>query len=95
MNSVVFAVGNVQSALRINCKVVRSMELTRGVAKLSPLEEELTLRRKIYDTTIYVAVAHIHGTIETEFDVCRLGKVTLIGAFDPRLPKEHLEIAVV
>ena len=43
------------------------MELTRGVAKLSPLEEELTLRRKIYDTTIYVAVAHIHGTIETEF----------------------------
>ncbi len=59
MDPTIFAVSNIDAALRVNGDAVRDRELARCTAGFAPGEEECTIVRKLVDARVSVAIRDI------------------------------------
>src|SRR5579862_3616473 len=97
LNAVITAIGHEHAAFRIDRDVVyQHLELSRTVARTTPLEQELAVLVELDNTCIDVAVGDIERAVGREREVSGLAEMVVVGPHDPLLAECHEQsLAVV
>ena len=92
LHAIVLAIGDQQPPAPIDPHAMRQVELPRRVARLTPREQMLRVRRELVHAGIAVAIAHEHRAIRRKGDVRR--QVERATAVRDLLPRNRTEVLV-